>query len=47
MSADFELYVEKYSKSYQMTPDEAVKHKLVQEVEKYYKEEEENANTKI
>lgn len=33
---DFEEYVEKYSRSYHVTPEEAKQHKVVQEVKKHY-----------
>lgn len=35
---DFEAYVERYCKSYGLTPEEAKEHKLVQEVRAYYEE---------
>lgn len=38
--SDFEEYVEKYCKQYELTPEEAKEHKLVQEVKSYYEEKE-------
>ena len=35
---DFDIYVERYSKCYHITPEEALKHKLVQDVRTYYLE---------
>lgn len=35
---DIEEYIERYSKSRNITPEEAKTHKLVQEVVKYYEE---------
>ncbi len=34
--SDFEEYVEKYCRTYNVTPEEAKKHKLVQNVKEYY-----------
>lgn len=33
---DYESYLERYCKSHNLTPEEAEKHKLVQEVKQYY-----------
>ena len=41
MNTDFEIYVEKYSKAYHLTPEEAKEHKLVQEVKEYYESDRE------
>lgn len=35
--SDFEQYVEKYCKTYRISPEEAKKHKIVQNVKEYYK----------
>lgn len=35
---DFESYLERYCNLYHITPDEAKKHKIVQEVQIYYEE---------
>lgn len=37
--SDYKEYVEKYAKSRGITPEEAEKHILVQNVKKYYKED--------
>lgn len=36
---DFEMYLEKYCKTYRCTSEEAKKHLLVQEVKSYYEEQ--------
>ena len=36
MNEDFEAYVERYCRQYDVTPEEAMEHKLVQEVKLYY-----------
>lgn len=36
----FNEYVEKYCRTYNLTPEEAKRHRLVQEVKKSYEEEE-------
>ena len=41
MNKDFELYVERYSKTYHVTPEEAKEHKLVQGVKEYYESDRE------
>ena len=33
---EFEIYLEKYMRSYKVTREEALKHKLVQYVKEYY-----------
>lgn len=38
INKDFQNYVDKYRKSREIELDEALKHKLVQNVEDYYKE---------
>lgn len=38
MNNDFELYVKKYSEKHNITPEEAKTHKMVRDVEAYYKE---------
>ena len=35
---DFKEYLERYSTKHKVTPEEAKRHKLVQEVKKYYEE---------
>lgn len=50
MSSDFDIYVDRYSKTYHVTPEEAKKHILVQGVKEYYEEREggkKNENTEI
>lgn len=36
MKSNFEVYLEKYCKQHNLTSEEAIKFKLVQEVKKYY-----------
>ena len=36
MEEDFNLYLEKYCKTYGVPREEAIKHKMVQDVKKYY-----------
>ncbi len=35
---DFDIYLNKYCTSYHLSPEEAIKHRLVQEVKAYYEE---------
>ena len=38
MKTDLEIYIEKYCSKHNISPEEAIKHKLVQEVKKFYEE---------
>ena len=38
MKTDLEIYIEKYRIKHNISPEEAIKHKLVQEVKKFYEE---------
>lgn len=39
MSKQLTEYIDRFSKCYHITPEEALNHKIVQEVKKYYEEE--------
>ena len=39
MADDFESYLERYCRHYNITTEEAKQHRLVQEVKKYYEDE--------
>lgn len=36
----FDIYLEKYCRKHKLTPEEAKKHKIVQDVKAYYDEQE-------
>lgn len=38
MNDDFELYLDKYCKKHGITPEEAKTHKMIRDVEAYYRE---------
>ena len=38
INEEFREYVDKYSRDYNITPEEAIEHKIVQNVEEYYRE---------
>ena len=37
-NTDFDLYVQRYCVKHEIAPEEAIKHRLVQEVKTYYDE---------
>ena len=45
--SDFELYLQGYMRTYKLPRDEAIQHKLVQEVKQYYEEKEGMKNEDI